>query len=99
MKRIMIGLGLTVTLSLISESPLAKPKKSWRGYWVVQDHVKGKEEAIVKFYNDSDSLVFQQSLGNKRIELNKKNIKRLNKELKNFGKSEETKKKFVITKL
>jgi hypothetical protein len=99
MKRLFFTLGLAVALILISESIHAKPKKASQGYWVVQDHVDGKVSAMVRFYNTSDSLVFEQNLGQKKVELNRKNIKKLNKELRSFRKSELNKEKFMITKL
>ncbi|MEQ9301687.1 MAG: hypothetical protein RIF33_24115 [Cyclobacteriaceae bacterium] len=100
MKRIFFTLGLAVSLILISEPTEAKPKKKrLLGYWIVQDHVSGRADALVRFYNSADSLVFEQNLGKKQIALNPRNVKKLNKELKNYRKSQRTKEKFMITKL
>ena len=100
MKRLFFTLGLTAALILINESTHAKPKRrALLGYWIVQDHVDSKADALVRFYNSNDSLVFEQNMGKKQIELNRKNVKKLNKELKNYRKSERAKEKFMITKL
>lgn len=100
MKQLSFILGLTAALTLVSVSTEAKPKKkALLGYWIVQDHVNGKADALVRFYNSNDSLVFEQNLGKKRIELNRRNVKKLNMELKSYRKSERTKEKFMITKL
>lgn len=99
MKYIFFPLGLAFTLILVSESIHAKPKKASLGYWVVQDQVNGKSDATVSFYSPADSLVFEQNLGKRKVELNRKNIKKLNKELKSFYKHQQNKEKFMITKL
>ncbi len=99
MKQILFTLGLAALLILISENAEAKPKKARLGYWVVQDHVDGRNNATVSFYSTSDSLVFEQNLGKRKVELNRKNIKKLNKELKSFHKHQQNKEKFMITKL
>lgn len=99
MKRILLTLGLPVLIILVSETTEAKPKKMQLGYWVVRDHVDGRNDATVSFYNTSDSLVFKQNLGKRKVELSRKNIKKLNKELKSFHKHQQDNEKFMITKL
>jgi hypothetical protein len=100
MKRLFFPLGLTVALILVSQSSEAKPKKrALRDYWIVQDHVDGDADALVRFYNANDSLIFEQNMGKKQIELNRRNVKKLNKELRSYRKSKRTKEKFMITKL
>ncbi|GEM_PF-6884452 len=99
MKQLIFVLVLMMGTILISNTSNAKPKKAQLGYWVVQDYVDGKGDAMVRFYNTSDSLVYEQNLGKKQVQLNKKNIRRLNKELKNYRRSQLKKEKFMITKL
>ncbi|MFT3826133.1 MAG: hypothetical protein QM731_19580 [Chitinophagaceae bacterium] len=71
---------LLLSFSLISAK--AQEKKSalpqWvseKGYWVVEDNVKVPKEHTVRFYNQHDVLVYQETVKGVRLNLNRKKVK------------------------
>lgn len=97
MKQLIYPIGLGVVLMLLTGSSIAKPKAADNCYWVVQDQIDGRTDAYVRFYNDRDSLIFEQNFGRRTIELDRKIIKKLNRALRNFKKRGLNEGKFMIT--
>lgn len=54
-------------------------------YWTIENNIKDKSYTIVRYYNDKDQLVFEKVLKNKFIRLNKRDIRKLNKELSAYN--------------
>ena len=48
---------------------------SEKGYWIVEDNVKKPKEYIVRFYNHFDVQVYQETIHNVRLHLNRKKVK------------------------
>ena len=54
-------------------------------YWTIENNVQDRTFTIVRFYNYQDRVVMERKIDGKYIKLNKRDIRRLNKELKAFN--------------
>lgn len=84
------GATATIALSLLliagtKASDLSKEKEALASYWVVENNIKDKSYTTVKFYNSNDEVVMERKIDGKFLKVNKRDIKRLNKELATFN--------------
>ena len=52
-----------------------------QGYWVIQNHIKSSKQSVVYFYSPDHQLMYRETVTGKKIRLNPKTIRRLNKVL------------------
>ena len=58
-----------------------EPKTEAQGYWVIQNHIKSSKQSVVYFYSPDHKLMYRETVTGKKIRLNPKTIRRLNKVL------------------
>jgi len=50
-------------------------------YWTIENNIKDKSYTIVRYYGENDELVLEKRIEKKFIKLNKRDIRKLNKNL------------------
>lgn len=70
---------LAVTVIAFTNSIAQSKADSTRGYWVIESNVKTPRLNTVKFYNDDNALVYQETVNSKIKFKDKKVQKALNK--------------------
>ncbi|MBE9582850.1 hypothetical protein IM792_00175 [Mucilaginibacter sp. JRF] len=77
MKKMILVMALTVMA--FTQSVAKATTDSLQGYWVIESNVKTPKLNTVKFYNDANHLVYQETV-NSKIKLSDKRVqKALNK--------------------
>tara|TARA_R110000868_G_scaffold285786_1_gene546263 strand:- start:14 stop:328 length:315 start_codon:yes stop_codon:yes gene_type:complete len=68
---------------LIPEAiPLANAQQQKAAkYWTIENNIKDKTYTIVRYYGEHDELVLEKRIEKKFIKLNKRDIRKLNKNL------------------
>jgi hypothetical protein len=71
------------TLTLFSSQSAIAQHPHLEGYWVVESNVFTKDFTVVKFYDDTDNLLYEEKLTGIYLDIaRKKNVKMLNRTLK-----------------
>lgn len=65
-------------------------------YWTIENNIKDKSYTIVRYYGEKDELVYEKRIEKKFIKLNKRDIRKLNKNLAAYN--EGIKKEEYLTK-
>lgn len=75
MKTLAIALCLLTTLTFSVQAQTAKrPEPPTLGTWVVESNVRTKAPVVVKFYNESNELIYEETLTQKRLDIKKPKV-------------------------
>ena len=66
-------------------------------YWTIENNINDKSFTIVRFYNNYDELVSERKIEGKFLKLNKRDIRRLNKELLAYN-VDQTQQNYIASK-
>ena len=79
MKKILATTVLTCLVTIISISCSAQKQKSWvpeKGHWMLVSNVHDKKTVTVQFYNDDNTLIYEEQLTNTKLNPNRKKVRR-----------------------
>lgn len=75
MKTLSIALCLLAFLTFPAQAQTSKrPEPPTLGTWVVESNPKTKAPVVVKFYNESNELIYEETLTKKRLDIKKPNV-------------------------
>ncbi len=76
-------LGSLMGMMIIAMSAAAQTSSN--NYWVVEGNVNTRDYTLIRFYDSANNLIHEETMQGKFLDINKrKNVKFLNKKLRDF---------------
>lgn len=71
----MIGALLGIVISIGARAQEKKETANF-AHWVIESNVKSPKISVVKFYNDQQELIYQETISGKRMNIKRTKIKK-----------------------
>jgi hypothetical protein len=74
MKKLILIFLLTIVLGAMTKAQIKTTNPSNFANWVIESNVKTPKNAIVKFYNNRQELIYQEEIAGVRLSVKNKNV-------------------------
>jgi hypothetical protein len=79
MKKNLIALTILTLFLFLSHSVFAQEKQNYipeKGYWQLVSNLKDKKTVTVRFYNDQNEMIYEETLSNTKMNPDRKKVRR-----------------------